>query len=205
MVATSPAELFLPRETLVTYTQGRERPDGRPNRENMRYKTQARPVLPEGFPIIILVNRHTASSSEIVTGALQFHQRAIIVGEKTFGKGSVQTIIPLNRPENTALRLTTALYYTPADVTIDLRKNNLEVHHARSEPWRITMVETGADTMTGGRLRAVRDYLTPGEPFCFTYYIKDNLTEHPVHIDNFPIEDFVRMLNNLVEMGIEKW
>ncbi|MFM1919061.1 MAG: hypothetical protein RLZZ303_695 [Candidatus Hydrogenedentota bacterium] len=113
------SELFLPRETLVTYTQGRERPDGRPNRENMRYKTQARPVLPEGFPIIILVNRHTASSSEIVTGALQFHQRAIIVGEKTFGKGSVQTIIPLNRPENTALRLTTALYYTPAEVTID--------------------------------------------------------------------------------------
>lgn len=113
------SELFLPRDTLVTYTQGRARPDGRPNRENMRYKTQAKPVLPDGFPVIILVNRHTASSSEIVTGALQFHERAIILGEKTFGKGSVQTIIPLNRPENTALRLTTALYYTPAEVTID--------------------------------------------------------------------------------------
>lgn len=56
-----------------------------------------------------------------------------------------------------------------ADVTIDLRKNSLEVHHARSEPWRITMVETGSDTMTGGRLRAVKDFLTPGEPFCLTY------------------------------------
>lgn len=56
-----------------------------------------------------------------------------------------------------------------ADVTIDLASNSLEVHRARSEPWRITMVETGADTMTGGRLRAVRDFLTPGEPFCFTY------------------------------------
>ena len=56
-----------------------------------------------------------------------------------------------------------------ADVTIDLVRNSLEVHHARSEPWRITMVETGADTMTGGRLKAVKDFLTPGEPFCFTY------------------------------------
>jgi glucose-1-phosphate cytidylyltransferase len=56
-----------------------------------------------------------------------------------------------------------------ADVTIDLRKNSIMVHHARSEPWRITMVETGSDTMTGGRLRAVKDFLTPDEPFCFTY------------------------------------
>ncbi len=117
--AVEVSELFLPRDTLVTYTQGRERPDGRPNRENMRYKTQARSVLPDGFPVVVLVNRHSASSSEIVTGALQFHQRALVVGEKTFGKGSVQTIIPLNRPENTALRLTTALYYTPAELTID--------------------------------------------------------------------------------------
>ena len=56
-----------------------------------------------------------------------------------------------------------------ADVTIDLAKNAIEVHHARSEPWRITLVETGAATMTGGRLKAIRPYLTPGEPFCFTY------------------------------------
>ncbi len=76
-------------------------------------------MLPEDFPVVLLVNEQTASSSEIVTGALQFYERAIIVGEKTFGKGSVQTIIPLERPENTALRLTTALYYTPGDVTID--------------------------------------------------------------------------------------
>ena len=61
----------------------------------------------------------SASSSEIVTGALQFYQRALVVGEKTFGKGSVQTIIPLQQPAGAALRLTTALYYTPANVTID--------------------------------------------------------------------------------------
>ena len=56
-----------------------------------------------------------------------------------------------------------------ADVTIDLRNNGIEVHHARSEPWRITLVETGPETMTGGRLKAIRPYLTEGEPFCFTY------------------------------------
>lgn len=56
-----------------------------------------------------------------------------------------------------------------ADVTIDLASNGIEVHQARSEPWRITLVETGATTMTGGRLKAIRPYLTPGEPFCFTY------------------------------------
>jgi len=56
-----------------------------------------------------------------------------------------------------------------SDVTIDLSKNAMEVHQNWSEPWRITLVDTGADTQTGGRLRAVRDYLEPGEPFCFTY------------------------------------
>lgn len=58
-----------------------------------------------------------------------------------------------------------------ADVTIDLRagSNGMEVHHARSERWRITLVETGATTMTGGRLAAIRPYLDPDEPFCFTY------------------------------------
>jgi len=56
-----------------------------------------------------------------------------------------------------------------ADVTIDLHSNSTTVHHKRSEPWRITMVDTGAATMTGGRLKAIRPYLTEGEPFCFTY------------------------------------
>jgi glucose-1-phosphate cytidylyltransferase len=56
-----------------------------------------------------------------------------------------------------------------SDVTIDLSKNAMEVHQNWSEPWRITLVDTGAETQTGGRLRAVRKYLDEGEPFCFTY------------------------------------
>ena len=56
-----------------------------------------------------------------------------------------------------------------SDITVDLAKSELTVHQTRSEPWRITMVDTGQSTMTGGRLAAMRPYLTEGEPFCFTY------------------------------------
>ena len=56
-----------------------------------------------------------------------------------------------------------------ADVTIDLGENRIDVLHKRSEPWRVTLVDTGADTMTGGRLKAVGTFLTPGEPFCLSY------------------------------------
>ena len=111
-------DLFLPKNTLVTYTEGRK--TGKSSAaEEMRLYTEKTPVLPAGFPLVILTNEQTASSAEIVTGALQFWSRAIIVGEKTFGKGSVQTIIPLQQPADSALRLTTALYYTPGEVTID--------------------------------------------------------------------------------------
>ena len=56
-----------------------------------------------------------------------------------------------------------------ADVTIDLVDNKVEYHHRRNEPWRITLVDTGNETMTGGRIKRVRDYLDPNEPFCMTY------------------------------------
>jgi glucose-1-phosphate cytidylyltransferase len=56
-----------------------------------------------------------------------------------------------------------------SDVTFDLSKNSVEVHQNSSEPWRITLIDTGPDTMTGGRLKAIRRYLDENEPFCFTY------------------------------------
>jgi len=112
------AELFLPKNSLVVSTRGREIADER-YLDELELYTEKHPVVPETVPLIVLVNGSSASSSEIVTGALQYYKRALIVGEQTFGKGSVQTIIPLNRPRGAALRLTTALYYTPAGVTID--------------------------------------------------------------------------------------
>lgn len=111
-------ELFLPKHTLVTSTRGREGGNSR-SMENGIWRTERGPIVPSTLPIIVLTNNKTASSSEIVTGALQYHERAIIVGDKTYGKGSVQTIIPLQHPADSAMRLTTALYYTPGDVTIN--------------------------------------------------------------------------------------
>lgn len=127
-------ELFLPRNTLVTYTKGRK--TGHSNAtENLKLYTEKTPIVPEGFPIVILTNEDTASSAEIVTGAMQFWESAIVVGQKTYGKGSVQTIIPLARPVGSALRLTTALYYTPAEVTIDGEgiKPDVEVEMTREQ------------------------------------------------------------------------
>jgi carboxyl-terminal processing protease len=70
----------------------------------------------DGAPIVVLVNGGSASASEIVAGALQDHKRAVIMGSRTFGKGSVQTIVPVN--DEVAVKLTTARYYTPLDRSI---------------------------------------------------------------------------------------
>ncbi len=75
--------------------------------------------IAKGIPIVVLVNRGSASASEIVAGALQDHQRALIMGTRTFGKGSVQTVIPLG--PHGAIRLTTAHYYTPAGRSIQAK------------------------------------------------------------------------------------
>jgi carboxyl-terminal processing protease len=72
--------------------------------------------LAEGLPLIVLINTGSASASEIVAGALQDHKRAIILGTQSFGKGSVQTIVPLSG--NVAMRLTTSRYYTPSGKSI---------------------------------------------------------------------------------------
>jgi carboxyl-terminal processing protease len=97
---------FLPRGQLVVTTEGRD-PD-----QNSTRRADGHGDELKGMPMVVLVNLGSASASEIVTGCLQDLHRAVILGEKTFGKGSVQSIFPLD--DGSALKLTTAKYYTPS-------------------------------------------------------------------------------------------
>lgn len=142
---------FLPKDALVVYTEGRT--------DDARMRLTATPQnylrgngttdylgkLPDSIknvPMVVLVNGGSASASEIVAGALQDHKRAVIMGTQTFGKGSVQTVLPLGN--NTAIKLTTARYYTPSGRSIQATGIVPDI-----------IVEDGTDTANSLRLREV--------------------------------------------------
>lgn len=119
------SDLFLNKGDIVS-TKGRN------ESQNQVYKATEGDVL-NGKPIVVLINSGSASASEIVSAALKDHKRAIVMGTKTFGKGSVQTVIPLSG--NAGMKLTTALYYTPNNETIQAKgvTPDIEVKQAKLE------------------------------------------------------------------------
>lgn len=116
-VAVNVCEEFLPHDSLIVYTQGRNKS------QRHDYRSKQTSAFFE-IPLIILINDGSASGSEIVAGALQDSKRAVILGTKTFGKASVQSVIPLS--DGSGLRLTTAKYYTPSGKNIHRNDDSKE-------------------------------------------------------------------------------
>lgn len=142
--AVAVAEPFFRKDELIVYTQGRKPED----KEEFRSEASGAPLR---LPIAVLINAGSASAAEIVTGALKDTGRAVVVGERSFGKGSVQSVFKLEDGEG--LRLTTARYYTPSGATI----------HERGIAPHVEVVMTPEEDAKLARQRARPDITDPAE------------------------------------------
>jgi carboxyl-terminal processing protease len=147
-VAVRVAEKFLPKDKLIVYTKGRK------ENQNMQFFSRSR--QPYDMPMVVLINEGSASGSEIVAACLQDYKRAVIVGMKSFGKGSVQTIIPL--PDGSALKLTTSKYFSPLGREIHGKGVPPDVESAET---RVQGPKTGAD---GKKKEEIFEEMEQAEP-----------------------------------------
>ncbi len=138
--AIAVADAFLERGEIVS-TRERDPIDTK------RYSARKGDIA-DGLPMVVLINQGSASASEIVAGALKDHKRAVILGTKSFGKGSVQTVIPLQA--HGAMRLTTARYYTPAGVSIQATGIEPDI---KVEPAKVELVDGEGNARTESSLR----------------------------------------------------
>ena len=155
--AISVSDAFLERGEIVS-TRGRNA------EETQRFSARAGDLI-KGKPVIVLINGGSASASEIVAGALQDHKRATILGTRSFGKGSVQTIIPLGAG-NGALRLTTARYFTPSGRSIQAKGIVPEIEVLQDVPDELkARTDTKGESSLRGHLKAEGDEQTGSQSY----------------------------------------
>ena len=211
--AIETASLFLAPGTKIVTVRGRSVPE----------KPEVVPSIaqPYGFKLAILINEKTASAAEIVTGAMQDHDRATVIGESSYGKGLVQSVFPLS--QNTGLALTTALYYTPSGRSIQkpLDAGKFELASTTAHPNTQTEFRTDKGRLvTGGggirpdfvvypppmnRLRAVLDASASFTNFA-TEYLRQNKVTPEFEITPKILGEFQVFLSERgIQPGVSEW
>ena len=202
--AVGMADKFLQKGQIVVSQKGRAFPD-------QVYRAARGEEGSDKYPIVVLVNRNTASAAEIVSGALQDHDRALIVGETTFGKGLVQTVFPIS--ENTGLALTTYHYYTPSGRLIQRSYDHVSLYDyyyvrddakkADKSNQEVKLTDSGRTVYGGGGITPDEKIDTPRlnhfqesllQHYAFfnfaKHYLSNHAVGHDMNVDDSMVQQF---------------